>query len=240
MYTSAAFIGKPGGQLHAHLQTAGIAIAPLDDATNLLIIEAKAASATDLQQASSIIETIRRHGGLIWIMFTGKTENTAVNTLIPAGYRLTDRQATALEPNKSSPWGKYFDLPRLYFAEADGDRQIIKCGLSGDIIARGKTVLTASRTDWSLFNQQAENKKCAQIVLYEQLEKPSGVALLTLGFGKGALAISTLDYRIQNRETAAFWKTLFAAMQIDLSDKTIKKNETSKKNHDLLLDGPVN
>jgi beta-galactosidase len=239
-YLSAAFIGKTGGQLYAHLQAAGVEIIPPTDAGNLLIIEGGTASETALQKASGQIENIRKSGGLIWIMFDKKIENQALNTLIPVQWHLTDRHATALETDRTTEWGKYFDLPRLYFAETEGDSHIIKCGLAGEILQRGKTILTASRTDWSLFNQQPENKKCAQTVLYEHIEKPSGAALFTLEWGKGVLAISTLDYRMEGKETEAFWKTLFAAMQIHLSDKTVQNGKNVQKNHDLLLDGPVN
>jgi beta-galactosidase len=232
-YASAAFIGNENGRLYQHLQGLGMDFRPEAD---LLIIEAETADKRQLEKAA----TVRKNGGLIWIMFADKIENPALKALIPLPWTLTDRKATALEINASTDWVNYFDLPHLYFAEMEGDKQILKCGMDGEIVENAEIVLTASRTDWSLFNQQPENKKCAQTVLYEHLEKPSGAALLKTSLDKATLVISTFDYRIQNKETAAFWKTLFAAMQIDLSDKTIKKNEKSKKNHDLLLDGPVN
>lgn len=232
-YSSATFLGDTGGALYRQLRDWGVEFQPRSD---LVIVDA--ATVDSLSAAS--LQQIRERGGMVWIFFAGKTENTALDAIIPAKWSLTDRKATALEPDQSTGWGKYFDLPRLYFAEAEGDRQIIKCGLDGEIIERGQTVLTASRTDWSLFNQQPENKKCAQVVLFEQMEKPSGAALLTLEWGKGVLVLSTLDYRIQSKETAAFWKRLFAVMQIGLSDKTLdKEGENRQANHDLLLDGPV-
>ncbi|GHV24885.1 hypothetical protein FACS1894176_02150 [Bacteroidia bacterium] len=232
-YVSVAYIGNPDGCVGA-LRATPLHATP-NNLPDCLIIDANSVTETDLKT----IETFKNQGGLIWILFSEKTENPALNAIIPAQWNLTGRKATALESNKTTEWGKYFDLPHLYFAEMEGDKQIIKCGLSGEIVEKGKIILTASRTDWSLFNQQPESKKCAQIVLYEQLEKPSGAALVTIPFGKATLAISTIDYRIQNKETEEFWKRLFSAMQIRLSDEKIKNDEKSIKNHDLLLDGPV-
>jgi beta-galactosidase len=231
-YASATFIGNENGLLYQQLQAFGFDFRTEAD---LLIIEAETANRQQLEYAGKI----RNNGGLIWIMFADKTDNPALKAFLPSHWTLTDRRATALETNPLTDWGKYFDLPHLYFAEMEGDKQILKCGLGGEMLENAEIVLTASRTDWSLFNQQPENKKCAQTVLYEHLEKPSGAALIKMPLDKATLVISTLDYRIRNRETAAFWKTLFAAMQIGLSDSAGKKIDASKKNHDLLLDGPV-
>ena len=239
-YLSAAFIGNTvNGRLYNHLQQIGVEISPFDDSTGLVIIEAENAGENEWKEASKYIENIRKKGGLIWILFSEPIENQALDAIIPEKWTLTERKATALESGKSTEWGKYFDLPDLYFAESEGDKQILKCGLAGEIVEKGEIIFAASRTDWSLFNQQPENKKCAQVVLYEQLEKPSGAALISIPFGKAVLVISTIDYRIHNKETLEFWKTLLSAMQIRWSDEIIKKHETLRKDHDLLLDGPV-
>src|SRR5690606_14691368 len=131
--------------------------------------------------------------------------------------------------DKNSKWGKYFNLPGLYFAEMEGDKRIIKKGLEGDIVNYGNVIFTASRTDWSLFNQTAENKKCAQIVLYEHLEKPSGVALVSYQMGTGTLVVSTLDYKVNTKETSEFWKTLYSVMGVANLDSHQKADNIKKK-----------
>jgi beta-galactosidase len=145
-----------------------------------------------------------------------------------------------LEPNKTHSWGKYFDLPHLYFAEIPGNRKIMKRGLAGEIVDKGTVVLTASRTDWSLFNQSPENRKCAQVVLYEHLQKPSGAALVSYPIENATLVLSVLDYTIDTKETTEFWKRLFSAMGIAYSESNGNSNSHSNKEHDLLMDGPVN
>jgi beta-galactosidase len=229
---SVTFAGNPDGVLYKRLQQLGV---DFRTGSDLLIIEAGTAGEQQLEMA----ERIRRNGGLIWIMLAEKTENPVLDALIPAKWDLTDRKATALETGEITEWGKYFDLSQLYFAEMDSDKQIIKCGLAGEIVEKGETVFKASRTDWSLFNQQPENKKCAQVVLYEALEKPSGAALVKMTLDRATWVVSTLDYRIRNETTEKFWKSLLTAMQIRLTDKTIENDDNSRKNHNLLLDGPV-
>jgi len=237
-YTSMSLIGKHNSSLHSHLNRFGIDIEPLNNATDLIVIEASSVAEADLQKASKYIENIRKKGGLIWIMCFEKIDNQLFDSLFPMRWTLTDRKATALESNTDTEWGKYFDLPRLYFAESENDPLIIKCGIKYEAVESGKTILTASRTDWSLFNQQPENRKCAQIVLYEHIQKPSGAALVTFKFGEGDIVISTLDYRIINKETNVFWESLFSAMQIKTKNNTNIKKSRNQKTHDLLLDGP--
>jgi beta-galactosidase len=174
-------------------------------------------------------------------MIADKQLSPALNNFLPVKVEITTRGATSLESNRSTSIGKYFGLPDLYFAEVKDDNKILKQGLSGDIVKQGTIVFDASNTDWSLFNQSPENRKCAQIVLYEHLKKPQGVAMVNSALNNAQLSLSTIDYKIPGKETADFWKNVFAAMRI----KTYAPGETDKdsqpkKQHDLLLDGPVN
>ncbi|KAA6350128.1 Beta-galactosidase [termite gut metagenome] len=239
-YKTASFIGNKTGELQAFLQKIGVQIQLQhpNEKTDILIIEADYVA--DLSSVTNVMKEIRKNGGLILLMFSDKEINPAINKILPYKLHLTNRYATALEPNKKNHWGKPFDLPHLYFAEIEGDRKIIKQGLLGEIVDKGEIVLTASRTDWSLFNQNPENKKCAQIVLYEHLQKPSGAALVSYPWENATLVLSVLDYRIHTKETVEFWKSLLSIMEIEHNDRKDLKQGDFDKNHDLLLDGPVN
>ena len=238
-YKTPMFIGTKNGELHKHLWNAGIRLSMANQSTDLIFIEADNVMEPDIKSIEKQIGIVREKGGIIFLMLSDKTISSAIQNILPSQVVMTTRYATALESNKETSWGKYFDIPDLYFAELDGDKKIAKQGLAGELVDKGNVILTASGIDWSLFNRNAENRKCAQVVLYEHLEKPSGASLVTYPYGKATLVLSTLDYRIQTKETQKFWKLLFSAMEIEHFESTDKMKDDSKKEHDLLLDGPV-
>jgi beta-galactosidase len=173
-------------------------------------------------------------------MIAGGKIAPAINSLLPAKLELTDRPATSLKSNPDSEIGKYFHLPDLYFSENDGDRKILKQGLFGEVVNQGTVVLEATNIDWSLFNQVGENRKCAQAVLYEHLQKPSGAALVKIPLKQSQLWISSIDYKISGEKTMVFWKALCQVLRIELNTGDEKNlNAGKNKKHDLLLDGPV-
>jgi beta-galactosidase len=71
------------------------------------------------------------------------------------------------------------------------------------------------------------------------LQKPSGAALVSYSFGNATLVLSSLDYTIDTKETTEFWQTLFSAMGITYSESDGKSDKGLNKEHDLLMDGPV-
>jgi len=239
IYQIAFFAGDETGKLAKFIQEKGIQTVSDTKTPNLFIIDAETVSQQQLNAAEPLINRIKKNGGMVLVMSSGEEINSVTNNFLPAKINLTERKATALENNDQSAWGKFFHLPTLYFAEQEGDKFILKRGLSGELVDKGTAVFEASRTDWSLFNHQPENRKCAQVVLYEHLQKPQGTALITYRLDNATLAVSVLDYRLDTNETRDFWKTLFGAMKINTSESTEKTKETIQKQHDLLLDGPV-
>ena len=239
IYQIAFFAGDENGKLAKFIHEKGIQTVTDVKIPNLLIIDAETISQQQLNTAIPVADRIKQKGGLILVMSMGEQINPVLNNFLPAEINVTERRATALESNHSSAWGKFFQLPDLYFAEQEGDRYILKHGLSGELVEKGTIVLQASRTDWSLFNHTPENRKCAQVVLYEHLKKAEGAALVTYRLNNATLAVSALDYNIDTKETQVFWKNLFAAMKISVSKSTEKSKEIKQKPHDLLMDGPV-
>jgi beta-galactosidase len=237
-YKKAYFVGNEKGVLADFLRRNGLDIQSAAKTPDFAIVDAEDITPEDLKQAEKTLNAIREKGGQILVMSAGNEINPALNAFLPASVRLTDRQATAMENNTDSELGKHFELPSIYFAEMDGDRFILKRGLSGELVDKGTVVLQASRTDWSLFNNNPENKKCAQVVLYEHLEKPQGAALVSYSWKKADLTMSVIDYRLNTKQTQQFWKNLFAAMAIETSFTTSKSTEEKQKEHDLLLNGP--
>jgi beta-galactosidase len=239
IYPHAFFIGNPESILAKQLSSFGLKLLN-DKSAKLVIVDGENVTEDQLKQAKKVLAKVEAKGGLIWVMISDGKIAPALNGLLPAKLELTDRQATSLKGNPDSEIGKYFHLPDLYFSENDGDRKILKQGLSGEVVNQGTVVLEATNIDWSLFNQVGENRKCAQAVLYEHLQKPPGAALVKIPLKRSQLWISSLDYKISGNKNLVFWKSLCRALRIELNSGDEKNLKTGKnKKHDLLLDGPV-
>ncbi|MDB5117232.1 MAG: beta-galactosidase [Mucilaginibacter sp.] len=240
-YSKAIFIGQTDGALAKFFNELGLNLTGNKETASLIIIDGDNVTANEMEQNKPVIDRVKKNGGLVWILVSGKAQPAkAVNDLLPATLQLGAFQATDLQSNKANATGKLLNIRDLYFSEMNGDKYIMKQAIEGDILNHGSIVLEAAKTDWNLLLSSPENKKCAQIVLYEHLLKPKNVAVLTLPFDRAGLNISSVDYTLLNQTTRAFWQKLCGAMAIRLTDKTDNKDNGPKKQHDLLMDGPMN
>ena len=238
----AAFVGARDGELFQRLTSLGVPLVPYDSLTSpkLTIIDAETLTDAMLPAAKKITDTTIAAKGTVFVLLRKQDQAlAAVNQLLPEPVTLTSRTATALVGRQSDPWTAGFGLADLYFAEDAADKRILKCGLDGPFVKRGRVLLDAGNTDWSLFNDQPENAKCAAVVLSEHLIKPSGAALVTLPQGEGTFAVSAMNCVLKSPAHAKFWRTLFANMGVRLVSESAAVDIQSKdKPHDLLLNGP--
>lgn len=239
IYDEVYFVGNPNSVLAKKIGEIGVKLTEKGEKARFAILDGENITESELKQANSILMNIRKEGGFIWIMVAGKRLSPVLESFGPEKVELTDRTSSALQNGKMSEYARYFGLPDLYFSEAEGDPIIIKQGIDGDLKRKGTTVFEASNTDWTLFNGVGENRKCAQVVLYEHLQKPSGVALVTIPWEKSTFAFSTLDYRIESKAMIFFWRTILSAMGVRNLPKEAEPTKLNNKIHDLLLDGPV-
>ena len=239
VYRVAYLVGTPQLELADFITKAGITLTDKPQKANLWIMDAETVTAEDLQKVQAVLKKWQKKGGMLLALSSGNGLSGAFCDWLPEDVKLTDRRASALEVNKNTSWGSHFELPDLYFSEMDGDRYILKHGLTGNLIEKGEAIFSASRTDWNLFNNVAEHWKCAQVVLYETLNKPEGVALVTYPLGNVNLALSVIDYHLWTKETSTFWKNLFRVMAIDVDRTNLQNQNVKRKEHDLLMDGPT-
>lgn len=192
--------------------------------------------------AKARAEAVLAKGGTVLVMVCDpKADAAALSALLPEPVSLTAREANALERgNDTHPWAAPFGLADLYFAEEEPEssRRVMRCGMTGPFVKNGEVALTASRTDWALFNRRSEESKVGAIFCYEKWVKPEGAALVTRKAGAGTLAVCTLDYTGQTPAQHAFWKTLFAHMGVKTQAGQAAGGPGGVKAHDLLLDGP--
>ena len=238
VYSEVFFIGNETGALAKHLRRIGIKFST-NKKSSVVIVDGEGLADDQLKQLTAVMKSVKRYDRTILVMMATKSIDSKILSLLPANIKTTNRTATAFNPNEKSEWGRYFTVPSLYFSEIESKEPILKHGLSGPFVDEGTIVLNASGIDWSLFNRAPENKKCAQVVLYEKLQKPSGVALVTYPIGKSTIAISSINYLVSTKETDSFWKRLFSAMKIGLNENNVQIEKNRGVQHDLLLDGPV-
>lgn len=192
------FIGDRNGPLARRLLALGV---PLAGGAQAFVI------------ADGVVPTGSTPGTTL-VMLSGANSSA----LQSCNCSLTDRSATALVPDASHPWTAPFALPDLYFAEDGPDRFIMRQGIAGPAVDRGRVLLRASDTDWSLFNEAPEHAKCAAVVLHEHLVKPSGAALVEVDHGNGRLLLCSLDWRVASRPANAFWRRLLANAGLKLGE----------------------
>lgn len=201
------FVGKKEDPLAKRLLDLGI---PLGDNPSFMIIDASSATAGEVEAA---LASTKKKGGKVFF-FAGSEASAS----LPAGLKLVARKATMLVPDHASQATASLGLPDLYFAEDGADRFIMQSAIAGDLPAGARTLLQASDTDWSLFNNAPEFAKCAAVVLHEKLRKPAAAALIEVPWGGGRLYISSLDYRIASSTADSLWRQLFTNLGVKIGE----------------------
>jgi beta-galactosidase len=216
----AAFVGDLGAELGRQLTALGAPLGePAAKGSELTVVDAESLNGAQTALARQSLERVRAQGGTLVLMVgPGDASRAALEALLPGQVVLTERAATALVPDRAHPWAAGLTLPDLYFAEDGANRFILRAGLGGPLVERGRAVLRASDTDWSLFNNAPEEAKCGAVVLYEHLLKPSGAALVAVPWGKGTLGLCSLDYRVRTKSADALWRKLLANLGLKLRE----------------------
>lgn len=192
----AGFLGDLDGRLARRLRELGVSL----DGVGAQGFTLAGAGDPGLPQALRRL----RQGGILFVFLS----EARAPDLQPLEVSLTGRSASALVPCKEHPWTAPFTLADLYFAEDGPDRYLQRQGMAGPAVERGRVLLRASDTDWSLFLEAPEYAKCAAVVLQERLLKPPGAALVEVAHGEGRLLLCSLDWRVSSAGAAAFWRRL--------------------------------
>ena len=121
---------------------------------------------------------------------------------------LIDRTATQLKCVERFYYAQFFWEGGYYFAEEPGDRYVIKCAFDGKFPEKTKFYYTAADADWSLFNESPESAKCAAVILYEALEKPSGLAAFDCPTSRNVIFATTIDVIPSSSKNMKLWEML--------------------------------
>ena len=182
------------------------------------------------------VEAVTANGGTVLLQIDTPEAAAKASAWLGNTLALTDRSATALVRAADHPFVASLSQEILYFAENEEGKHILQHGIA---CANGQALLTAAATDWSLFNNQPENRKCGAVRLYEMLEKPCGTALLLFPHRAGHIVISTIHVGTDSAAHRALWHALCANMGWLVADCRPFDKEATVRTHDLLLNGPI-
>jgi beta-galactosidase len=237
-----AFVGDRNGVLAQRLAALGVPLTAIDQAPagKVLVIDGETVSDADAVAAQGFGHALLQRGGLVWIMVRDKGAGLSrLGPLLPGEVHLTDRHATMLVRGEASPAIDGFNQSDLYFAAPKGGDEVQRAGLEGALVQSGHVLLTASNTDWSLFERQPEAAKCGAMLIYEHLQKPAGAALVEVPEAGGKLWLSTMDATPDTSVFATFWTQLWQNLGVRITKPAPIVTGTKAVTHDLLLDGPA-
>jgi len=214
------FVGDVDGAIFNGLYNLGVPLVAGADAAkaDLLIVDGEGLKASDAAEATRLAKAVWARGGLVWVMTRNQGAALPVlGGLLPEPVSMTMRKATSLVHAESSPLVDGFALSDLYFVVKQGGSDIARACLGGPLVDSGRVLLTASNSNWSLFEQQPEAAKCASMLIYERLQKPSGAALVEAKCASGKLWVSSLDAALTTTPATAFWKQLWKNLGVELA-----------------------
>lgn len=227
------FAGSDDSPLRSRLSEWGVSLEePGVPHPGFMIIDGQSLADDHLTDIRQKMDGVIATGGTVLLMVCdNKAPLTSINRLLPAPLMLTKRRQTMVAPSGDDPWSAGLGLKDLYFAEEDGDREILKCGLAGPLVKTGSVVLEAGTTDWALFNSMPQKSKAAAVTLYEHLHKPSGAALVRIPHATGTLAVCSLDFRLSSPASQSMWQNLLENMGVRLNRSGNPGAKQSSKNN---------
>jgi beta-galactosidase len=218
----------PGGcspELASFFGAAGVRIASELGERTLLVLDAAKAEKTDIERVRGVrCLALTRDGAL----------SESFMEWIGSGMKPLAYPCSALE----SPDGAYRPDELYFGGEGRRSRKIALAAIGGDILEKAEILLVPSRTDWTLFNDVPEQWKCAQVVLYEALEKPEASCLLRLEKDGSMLTVSSLDYSNLTPSALTLWKKIFRSEGLATADRDPRGERSGQRAFNLLMDGP--
>ncbi|MBE6768648.1 MAG: beta-galactosidase [Ruminococcaceae bacterium] len=227
-----SFLGSGESALYQRLGDAGVTFVRGGEA---LAVDA----ATCRDDAIERIREVTANGGTVLLHVDSEAAAEKVASWLGDTLTLTDRRATQLARGCDHPFVFSIPVELLYFAENEQEKAILTHGLDGGLLARGTPLLKAAATDWSLFNDQPENRKCGAVQMYEMLEKPSGAAWVLLPYGAGRIVLSSLNVNADSVAHRALWNRLMRDIGWAVGAPRTLEETHAIKQHDLLLNGPI-
>ena len=214
--TRVAFLGDASGVLAKSLERAGVPLEPdLAGSALVLVVDTGSLPMPAFAVRTRVDEALTAGGTVLVWGLTPETLATA-NALLPEAVRLSPRSASSLLPDGHDALAAALRPSRCYFSEAAEGRTIMKQGLAGPLVEKGRTVLRAADINWELWRDRQEPLKVAAAVRSEREAKPPAAALVEVPAGKGRLLVSSLESAAPTPGHVEFFRALFIGLGVRL------------------------
>ena len=239
-FTEAFFVGDINGTLANQLRKFGVVLTDKNSNYGFVIVDGENLDAKSAAQLKGkIIPALSKTADGVLLVMTAENEpSDATKSVLGKQLDTFRHDTTSMAKGDTKTIADHFNIPDLYFVYGNReDRQILKTSFGGDWMKDAKTIFKPASVNWDLFDA-AEKTKCAQVVLYEHLEKRFGAGLAAKPMGKSTFYLSALNYNVNSKEGATFFKHLFRAMGLGVAKGEVNFGDSDKL-HDLLMDGPM-
>jgi hypothetical protein len=221
---AATFLGTEKSPVRTQLHLAGVR---LDEpkpgvAPQMLILDgtqmpANATDAANMPSPKLMIDQTLAQGGTVWVWNPTVNALDSLNKLLPERLELTQREAASLLVKQPDALVASVSQADLYFAEMNPNL-ILKVGLSGPLVDKGRVLLEASNADWRCWISQGDDVRTVMIHKSEREAKPRGVALVVLPVGSGRLVVSSLVGIGDSKERLALGRRILANAGLELTE----------------------
>ena len=205
-------LAAPGSELPTTLQAMGATLAA-SDALDAAFIVVDGLHPPSQSVAAELTRRVRA-GATLLVWGVDPAALPALNALLPLPLALTDRTASSLLIQSLDPLLSGLDDGDFYFTESQ-PAPIIRHGLAGPFVAKGRTLLAACPAEWRRWNNRAEPVKTAALLRSEREAKPSGAALVEYKSGAGRTLVTS--FAPASREGRALWKRLLTNLGVVLT-----------------------
>ena len=206
----------PGSDLTATLTAMGVSLRGPEASymPDLIVVDGVRPPQALPADVKETLKKRMRYGATMLVWGVGPASLPALNALLPLPLHLTDRAASSLLIQSADPVLAGLDDGDFYFTESQ-PAPMIRHGLAGPFVTRGRILLAACPAEWRRWNNRAEPVKTAALLRSEREAKPAGATLVELDSGGGRTLVTS--FVPTSREGRALWKRLLTNMGVVLT-----------------------
>lgn len=165
------------------------------------------------------------------VIFNLKPRNLGlINSLLPYHLDLVERTGSSFVVNEPDQLLAGLGHGDFYFSEAT-DVPIMSYALAGEVVGKGRVLLSASRTDWRRWNFKGEDVKTAAVIRSEREATVEGNAIVKLRFGKGIIYLVALDLFALKSDGQEIIKRILSNTGVAFSEVTTNDQRALSENH---------